>query len=77
MVFMVIVAILQDAWFNSGDLLRRDYWGYYYWCDRTGDTFRWKGENVATTEIEGVIHPLVADVAVYGVKVRVISVVII
>lgn len=60
-----------DTWFNSGDLLRRDYWGWYYWCDRTGDTFRWKGENVATTEVEHVLQgcPEVSDVAVYGVKV--------
>lgn len=60
-----------DTWFNSGDLLRRDFWGYYYWSDRTGDTFRWKGENVATTEVEGVLTGVkaVADVAVYGVKV--------
>jgi len=60
-----------DTWFNSGDLLRRDYWGWYYWCDRTGDTFRWKGENVATTEVEHVLGSCseVADVAVYGVKV--------
>jgi acyl-CoA synthetase (AMP-forming)/AMP-acid ligase II len=60
-----------DTWFNSGDLLRRDFWGWYYWCDRTGDTFRWKGENVATTEVEQVLTGCaqVADVAVYGVKV--------
>lgn len=60
-----------DTWFNSGDLLRRDYWGFFYWSDRTGDTFRWKGENVATTEVEGVITSslYIADVAVYGVKI--------
>lgn len=33
-----------DSYFNTGDLLRRDYWGFFFWCDRTGDTFRWKGE---------------------------------
>ena len=38
-----------DKYFNSGDLLSRDEWGYFFWCDRVGDTFRWKGENVATS----------------------------
>ena len=33
-----------DNFFNTGDLLTRDFWGFFYWSDRTGDTFRWKGE---------------------------------
>lgn len=33
-----------DCFFNSGDLVRRDIYGWFYWSDRTGDTFRWKGE---------------------------------
>ncbi|KAJ8927776.1 hypothetical protein NQ314_019725 [Rhamnusium bicolor] len=48
----------DDAYFNSGDILVQDELGYYYFKDRTGDTFRWKGENVATNEIEAVISKI-------------------
>lgn len=60
-----------DTYFNSGDLLRRDWFGFFFWCDRVGDTFRWKGENVATTEVEHVLAsiPFISDVTVYGVEV--------
>lgn len=53
-----------------------DELGYLYFRDRTGDTFRWKGENVSTTEVEGILSRLLdmADVAVYGVEVPGISV---
>ncbi|XP_068832774.1 long-chain fatty acid transport protein 4 [Capricornis sumatraensis] len=60
-----------DQAYLSGDVLVMDELGYVYFRDRTGDTFRWKGENVSTTEVEGTLSRLLdmADVAVYGVEV--------
>jgi fatty-acyl-CoA synthase len=60
-----------DRWFRTGDLMRQDAAGYLYFIDRLGDTFRWKGENVSTTEVAQVLRacPGVADAAVYGVPV--------
>jgi fatty-acyl-CoA synthase len=60
-----------DAWFRSGDLMRKDANGYYYFVDRMGDTFRWKGENVATTEVTQAISefPGIREATVYGVTI--------
>ncbi|MBL6940393.1 MAG: long-chain-acyl-CoA synthetase [Alphaproteobacteria bacterium] len=60
-----------DRWFRTGDLMRRDADGYFYFVDRIGDTFRWKGENVATSEVSEALSvvPGVKEANVYGVGV--------
>ena len=60
-----------DQWFRTGDLMRQDKAGYLYFVDRIGDTFRWKGENVSTSEVAeySASAPGVEEAIVYGVPV--------
>jgi fatty-acyl-CoA synthase len=60
-----------DAWYRTGDLMRKDEQGFFYFVDRVGDTYRWKGENVSASEVTAVVtaFPGVSDAAVYGVSV--------
>ncbi|XP_014253178.1 long-chain fatty acid transport protein 4-like isoform X1 [Cimex lectularius] len=65
------VFVKGDSAFLSGDIVVSDEFGYLYFKDRTGDTFRWKGENVSTSEVEGVVSNLAdfKDCVVYGVEI--------
>lgn len=64
-----------DSYFRSGDLLRQDHWGFLYFCDRVGETFRWKGENVSTSEVAQTLLrcsenniPFFVEAIAYGVE---------
>jgi len=69
--------VLSNVWkkgdlcFRSGDIFVMDEYGWLYFKDRAGDTFRWKGENVSTTEVEAVCSTILGqeDCVVYGVEV--------
>jgi fatty-acyl-CoA synthase len=60
-----------DAWYRTGDLMRWDESGFYFFVDRIGDTFRWRGENVATSEVAAAItsFPGIIDANVYGLAI--------
>ena len=60
-----------DAWYRSGDMMRKSGKGFFYFADRLGDTFRWKGENVSTSEVMHVVAacPGITEATVYGVAV--------
>ena len=65
------VFVRGDCWFNTGDLVRDQGYRHIQFVDRVGDTFRWKGENVATTEVEAAFAGIegVEQAVVYGVAV--------
>ncbi|CAF3362105.1 unnamed protein product [Rotaria socialis] len=62
---------IGDKAFNTGDVICADKYGYFYFCDRTGDTFRWKSENVSTVEVENILTSILKknDIVVFGVAI--------
>uniref|UniRef100_A0A3B4Y3X6 Long-chain-fatty-acid--CoA ligase n=1 Tax=Seriola lalandi dorsalis TaxID=1841481 RepID=A0A3B4Y3X6_SERLL len=66
------VFVKGDAYFNTGDLMAEDHEGFICFRDRVGDTFRWKGENVATTEVTETLGlvDFIQEVNVYGVEIQ-------
>lgn len=70
---VVLTDVFQkgDRYFNTGDLLRNIGFGHAQFVDRLGDTYRWKGENVSTTEVENILlqHPNISEAVAYGVEI--------
>ncbi len=62
---------IGDLWYNTGDMLRNIGYKHAQFVDRLGDTFRWKGENVSTSEIEDIVVSFqqVEHASVYGVEI--------
>jgi crotonobetaine/carnitine-CoA ligase len=59
----------RNLWFHTGDLVRRDEDGWFYYVGRRSDSIRRRGENISTFEVEEVVkmHPRVLDAAAFGV----------
>lgn len=69
---MKLVTLVGWWWVTLlGDILEMNEYGYMFFRDRTGDTFRWRGENVSTSEVEAIVSTVVNlnDAVVYGVEV--------
>ena len=61
----------EESWLNTGDMIRNIGYHHAQFVDRLGDTFRWKGENVSTSEVEDIISSFkqVEHTSVYGVEI--------
>jgi crotonobetaine/carnitine-CoA ligase len=60
----------RDLWFHTGDAMKRDALGWYYFVDRVKDSLRRRGENISSFEVERAVlsHPRIAQCAVVGVR---------